>query len=155
MSSEKLVYLAGPISGLSYGQCTGWREEAMAALAQHGITGISPMRAKEYLSHLHDISSDGRDYAHLGVFATPRGVITRDRYDCMRCGVLLVNLLGAQRVSVGSVMEMAWADAKRTPIVCVMEREGNPHDHMMFTEVIGFRVETLEEALHVVKVILR
>jgi hypothetical protein len=39
-------------------------------------------------------------------------------------------------------------------LVCVMEKEGNPHDHPMITEAIGFRVETLDEALHVTEKVL-
>lgn len=150
----KTVYLAGPISGLSYRGCTEWRHAAAADLQAHGIAALSPMRGKEYLSHLEAISSDGRDYAHLGVLALPRGVMTRDRFDALRCDVLLVNLLGARHVSIGTVMEIAWADARRTPIVCAMEDTGNPHEHMMISEALGFRTPTLTEALHVVKAIL-
>jgi hypothetical protein len=36
--------------------------------------------------------------------------MTRDRFDATRCDVLLVNLLGAERVSIGTMMEVAWAD---------------------------------------------
>lgn len=151
----KTVYLAGPIGGLSYGECTDWRHDAIDVLAADGIVGLNPMRGKEYLSHLQSISSTGHEYAHLGVLALPRGVMTRDRFDATRCDVLLVNLLGAKRVSIGTVMEIAWADSRRTPIVCAMEKEGNIHEHMMISEAIGFRVPTLEEALYLVKAILR
>lgn len=147
---DKLVYLAGPITGLSYNGCTEWRQSAIEKLAQHGITGLSPMRAKEYLSHLEKISGTGKEYAHMGVFSTPKGIVTRDYYDCTRCDVLLVNLLGAKIVSIGTMAEIAWAWAKRTPIVLVMEAEGNPHEHMFVTEMAGFRVATLDEALDVV-----
>lgn len=150
----KTVYLAGPIAGLSYRGCTDWRHTAAADLHPHGIAALSPLRGKEYLAHLESISSDGKEYAHLGVLATPRGVMTRDRFDAMRCDVLLVNLLGAKKVSIGTVMEIAWADARRTPIVCAIEDTGNPHEHMMISEALGFRVTTLAEALHVVKAIL-
>ncbi|MGZ5095552.1 MAG: hypothetical protein ACXWCH_30925, partial [Burkholderiales bacterium] len=81
-------------------------------------------------------------------------VMTRDRFDATRCDVLLVNLLGTTRVSIGTVMEIAWADAKRIPIVVAMEPQGNPHEHMMIAEAIGFRVPTLDEALHIVKAII-
>jgi hypothetical protein len=79
--------------------------------------------------------------------------MTRDRFDATRCDVLLVNLLGAERVSIGTVMEIAWADLRRTPIVAVME-EGNVHEHGMVNEAIGFRVTTLDEALNIIKSIL-
>jgi hypothetical protein len=35
-----------------------------------------------------------------------------------------------------------------------MEPEGNPHEHMMLSEAIGFRVPSLEDAVHMIKAIL-
>ena len=37
------VYLAGPITGLTYEECVGWRERAKEELAKAGITAYSPM----------------------------------------------------------------------------------------------------------------
>ena len=149
------VYLAGPITGLKYGEATDWRHQVIDELYMIGIKAYSPMRGKEYLAKLEGaISGTGEEYAHLGVLSLPRGVMTRDRFDATRCDVLLVNLLGAKAVSIGSVMEIAWADAYRIPIVCVMEERGNPHEHMMIHEAIGYRVASLEAAVHVIKAVL-
>lgn len=150
----KSVYLAGPITGLSFGGCTDWREAVRRDLLNSDINGFSPMRAKEYLSALTTISGTGEEYAHMSVMSTSRGVITRDRYDSTHCDVVLVNLLGAERVSIGTMIELGWADSVRTPIVCAMEPKGNVHEHMMVSELIGFRVPTLEEAVDVIKSIL-
>lgn len=151
----RLVYLAGPITGLTYDDGQDWRVYASAHLRKSGISGLSPLRGKEYLRALNaPISGTGEEYAHMGVLSTPRGVMTRDRYDATRCDVLLVNLLGAKKVSIGTVMEIAWADLKRIPIVVAMEPEGNPHEHMMISEAIGYRVPSLDDALHVVRAIL-
>lgn len=151
---DRSVYLAGPITGLNFAGCTSWRNDVKAELEACGIRAFSPLRGKEYLAHLESLSGHGKEYAHLGVMSTPRGVMTRDRFDATRCGVLFVNLLGATAVSVGTVMEIAWADSRRTPIVCAMEDSGNPHEHMMINEAIGFRVATLEEAVHITKTML-
>lgn len=148
------VYLAGPITGLNFAGCTDWREYAIKELADVGIKGLSPMRAKDYLANIGVISGTGEEYAHLGPLSLPRGVMTRDRFDGTRCDVLLVNLLGAERVSIGTVMEIAWADACRTPIVCAIEESGNVHEHMMISEAIGFRATSLEQALHLVKAVI-
>ena len=40
-----LVYLGGPISGLSHSGCTEWRQYVIDNLPK-GIEGLSPMRAK-------------------------------------------------------------------------------------------------------------
>lgn len=150
----KQVYLAGPITGLSHKGCTEWRVYAKELFSEHQIKADSPMRGKDYLSHLESISGTGEEYAALGVFATQKGIMTRDYFDCTNCDVLLVNLLGAKAVSIGTVFEMAWAYMKRTPIVVVMEKEGNPHEHMFVREAIGFRVDNLDDAIDVVKSIL-
>lgn len=146
-----LVYLAGPITGCDYEGCTDWRETVKAALAPAAIKAVSPMRGKEYLKSIGTISGTGEEYAHLGPISLPRGVMTRDRWDATRCNVLLVNLLGASRVSIGTVMEIAWADLSRIPVICVMEDQGNPHEHMMISEAIGYRVNNMEQAVHIIK----
>lgn len=150
----KSVYLAGPISGLSFAGASDWRRHVRDELAKSGIDAFSPMRWKDYLAGFDVLSGHGREYSHLSPLSSPRGVITRDRFDATRCDVLLVNLLGATQVSIGTVMEIAWADLSRIPIVCAMEKEGNPHEHMMVAEAIGFRVDTLDAAIHCIRAIL-
>lgn len=147
----KTVYLAGPITGLTFTGGAEWRDQMIQDLAQIGVKGLSPLRAKEYLLDAGPLSAAG--YAARPL-SSSRGIMTRDRFDCTRCDVLLVNLLGAERVSIGTCMEIAWADAVRTPIVVAMEPHDNLHDHAMIQEAIGFRVPTLAEAFHVVRAIL-
>lgn len=152
----KTVYLAGPITGFTFGGCTDWRNYARDELEQVGIAGLSPMRGKEYLESIARdtvFSADGDKYSEQGVLSTNRGIMTRDRWDATRCDVLLVNFLGSQKASIGTCMEIAWADLKRIPIVCAME-EGDPHQHGMILEAIGYRVKTLDNALAVVKALL-
>jgi nucleoside 2-deoxyribosyltransferase len=145
------VYLAGPITGLDYKGATDWRAYAKQSLQDLGILALSPMRGKEYLAHVTKFTADGDEYRPFSVMSSNRGITTRDRWDATTCDVLLVNFLGARQVSIGTVMEIAWADAHRIPIVCCMEPEGNPHEHGMITEVIGFRCVTLDEGIHVIK----
>lgn len=147
---SKTCYLAGPITGLTFDGCTDWREFAVKELNTVGITGLSPMRAKDYLKNETFVGDEYQDT----VLSSSRGIITRDRWDTNRCDLILVNFLGAPRVSIGTVMELAWADACRTPSIVVMEPEGNLHEHSMLREVTGFRVETLEEGLEIAKAIL-
>ncbi len=63
-------------------------------------------------------------------------------------------MLSAQKVSIGTVMEIAWAKAFQIPVIVIMEKEGNLHDHPMIRDCIGFRVETLLEAIWLTKVLL-
>lgn len=146
----KSVYLAGPITGLSYNGCTDWREYADSKLKEWGFFGISPLRGKNYLS----LEKNILDQYEKIVLSTQKGITTRDRFDVNSCDVMLANLLGAQKVSVGTMIEYGWADAVRKPIITVIEKEGNIHDHSMLREITGYRVESLEEGLLVAKAIL-
>jgi nucleoside 2-deoxyribosyltransferase len=152
------VYLAGPITGLDHAGAVDWRNEVIADLCASGIKGLSPMRGKDYMSHVTEFTANGDEYEKLygvrNIMSTNRAIMTRDRFDATRCDALLVNFIGATRVSIGTCMEIAFADIKRIPIVCAMEPEGNHHQHGMIMEAIGFRVTTLAEAVHVVKVML-
>lgn len=145
-----LAYLAGPITGCTFNGATDWREFAKERLATVGIEGMSPMRGKDYLERETTI---GDSYEGV-VLSSQRGVMTRDFNDCKRADVLIVNFVGADRASLGTAMEIAWAFQNRTPIIAIMEEEGNIHDHAMIREAIGFRVKTIEEAVKIADVVL-
>ncbi len=152
--NRPLVYLAGPIANTQRAEAVGWRFEATNALRERNIEALSPMRAKERLAR-NDIGDNFHKYEDEGVFFTSRGIMTRDRNDVIRCDALLVNLLGARKLSAGTVMELAWADILRKPVVVAIEAEGNPHDnHPMIHEAIPFRVTSLDEAIDAVATIL-
>lgn len=144
-----LVYLCGPITGLSYEGATDWRGK-FRQFVSPAITLLSPMRGKDYLVKETSIAHSYEDIP----LSSARGIITRDYFDCKRCDLLVANLLGAKTVSIGSVMEIAWAKAFQIPVVVIMEKNGNLHDHPMINESTGFRVESLEAAAHVVNVLL-
>jgi nucleoside 2-deoxyribosyltransferase len=150
-----IVYLAGAIAGLSGREATDWRLTANYALQVRNIDVLDPMRAKQKLWEQSRISTDFRDYEQAGAFFTSRGIMTRDFNDVKRCDALLVNLLGLAKPSLGTIMELAWAYALQKPAVVAIEATGNPHDgHPMIFEAIPFRVETLDEAIDAVAVIL-
>lgn len=144
------VYLAGPISGCTYDQCTDWRARFAAELKSWGVEALSPMRGKDYLN-------DGKiiDGAYdQTILSNAQAILHRDFWDCCRSDVVLVNLLGAERVSIGTVMEIAFAHARQIPVVLLMEPKGNIHEHPMIQQAIAFRVETVDQALQTLYVIL-
>ena len=145
--SKPLVYLAGPITGTSYGECTDWRQYVQEQLAQNwNVAGMSPMRHKDYLLRETSMGDTYEDQ----VMSSQRGIFARDFWDADRCDALFVNLLGADRVSIGTVMEISWAWSARNPCVLVMENEGNPHEHAMLREACPFRVDTIDEGIQVI-----
>ena len=120
------VYLAGPISGYDYESVNDWRVFAAEELFNHGIKGFSPMRGKSYLSKEDVIQDSYEDHTMSSII----GINVRDFNDCKTADAILVNLLGAKKVSIGTCMEIAWARAFQIPVVIIMENE-NPHNHGM------------------------
>lgn len=149
----KTVYLAGPISGLTFDDADEWRIYAREMLRRQNIDGLSPLRGKAYLRALGSLTTQCLREGEAGIMSLPRSIMARDYYDALHCDVLLVNLLGAPRISIGTMMEVAWCYQARTPIVCCMEHD-NVHEHAMLSEAIDFRVSSLDEALAICVAIL-
>lgn len=147
----KSMYLCGPITGLSNATARfGWRAWVTEQLAGE-VDCLSPMRHYDHLARVAKLSQFGNPQ---NVLTSPRGLTTRDRFDTMRSDLLFCNLLDAEWVSIGSMIELGWADAARIPIIVVMEELDNPHDHAMVNEVTGFRCTTIAEGIEVAKAIL-
>lgn len=161
---NKVVYLAGPISGLTEKEATGWRQAAKAVLAPHGITCLSPLRANVHLRNneglldANDNLSDTQESVNSGcqilAMSTQRGVVERDKFDCVNADVILVNLLGSKKVSIGTMIEIGWANANGIPIILVIEEENNCHEHAFVRECSGFRTKSIDEGVAIVKAIL-
>jgi len=145
---EFLLYCAGPITGVSFGESTDWREIIAKKLPAH-VHAVSPMRGKKYLADEKNI----KDAYENHPLSSQKGITCRDRMDVMRCDAILVNFLGASKVSIGSVLEIAWADAWRKPIIIVMEK-GNIHDHAMIREMAGFITDNLDDAVKIATAVL-
>lgn len=143
-----LVYLAGSIRGLTVEEADGWREQATLTLERLGIGVLSPLRFKPFMPNAGVIESE---YPQT-VLGTAKGITARDRFDVMRCDALLANLSN-DRPSVGTMIELGWADAFRKPIVAVLT-EGGPNDHPMVREVVSFAVGSLPEAYEVLAALL-
>lgn len=160
---KPLVYLAGGITGLLYGEAVDWREYARDYLSNWGIRTASPMRFKNYLSSEKRIADVYEEHPLSSLI----GINLRDHNDVRRCDGVLVNFIGAKAVSIETCIEIGAAMALNKPIVVAMEppREvvdqwgddslvetfekrtvQNPHWHAM-VRASNLVVPTLEEAL--------
>lgn len=146
---SKLIYLCGPITELSYGGATDWRK-AIEKLLIPGIEVLSPLRGKDFLAKEAKVADC---YAEMPM-ATQRAITTRDRFDTMRADMIIANLLGAERVSIGSMIELGWADAQRIPIIGIMEPT-NLHDHSMVREILNWRVGSIEDAAGIANLVFQ
>ena len=143
------VYLAGPIAGLTYGQAVDWRTLVSSSLNSNKTECLDPLRGKSYLASMGAISPG--EYSQP--LSTSKAITRRDMFDTLRATCLFVNLLESKRVSIGTVMEIAWAYQNQIPTVVVMEK-GNLHEHAMIEEASTYVVETLEEGVEVTKFLL-
>ena len=113
-----LVYLSGPISGLSYDDATKWRRIIADTLDVFDIKSLNPMRFKEVLSEEPILGAEV--VAKHGIKAMD--IFTRDYCDVVKCDVILVNL--TQRIdSIGTIMEIGWARALHKFIILVTTKE--------------------------------
>jgi nucleoside 2-deoxyribosyltransferase len=153
------VYLSGPITGLTYDNAVGWTDYAKEKLwysngpesTETGIVGYKPLRGKKSLSSSNPLPSIVKSSNPL---TTNKAILNRDKYDVMSCDCVLANLLGAKRVSIGTVAEIAWAHFLQKNIILVMEYEGNVHEHAFVLEMATHRTDNLNEAIQIVKAIL-
>lgn len=143
-----LIYLSGPITGLTYGDAQRtWRQEAKIILERHGHNTVSPLRCQD---HRDADGVIGSDKLPPGPHTTPKGITLRDLWDTERSDVLFCNLLGAKRVSIGSVGELFRANVRRPQIIVLgMENSGNPNDHAMVRTVSAMVVPTFEKMIEV------
>lgn len=143
------IYLAGPITGLTYEESEQWRDQ-FKKLVHPTIKCYSPLRGKGYLKK-HGKLDGAYDEFPL---STSKGLTARDRYDCTHADVVVFNLLNASRISIGTMIEFGWADAHNIPTVAIME-PSSIHNHPMVEAIVNFRVTSLVDAAHIVNIILK
>lgn len=139
---DLMVYLAGPMTGMTIEHVTTWRKLAESALEEAGFTVLDPARGLMFLKP-EEVVKD----AYEDEFTENKHVVfERDKFDSTRADILFVNLKHAHRVSIGTMMEMAWAHLAGRFVVTVIEKEGNPHMHAFVREASSIMFTDPEEA---------
>lgn len=161
----KRVYLAGPIAGLTYEEATlSWRDKVAKALdgyhlsdkgtipsLQEGIQTFSPMRGKIFLKGTGE--AIGKQGYEQHPMSSMQGIIGRDRNDVMNCDLVFMNVYGAEKVSIGTTVELGWADAFRKPVVLILN-EGGVHDHAFYKGLATYVCNSLEQGIQCAKALL-
>jgi hypothetical protein len=140
---SKLLFLAGPLTGISYKEAVEWRQYVESKMPKD-ILAFSALRGKPHVVK-ETVLKD--EYAGHPL-SSSRGIITRDRNDVSRADAVLFNLLRAKRVSIGTTMELAWANLLRIPTIVVIE-PGNIHMHAFVKETSDFVTDNLDEAIEI------
>ena len=149
---EKRIYLAGPITGLSYTEATEWRNEFKRKIEDSSnkrIVCYSPMRNTEYLSKETALEKAYNDK----VLSSSKAILAKGYNDAINADVVVVNFLNSSKVSIGTVMEIAWAKHLKIPIVLIID-EDNIHTHPMINESADFLVNNIVDAMYVCETLL-
>lgn len=150
----KRIYLCGQITGASYDEARwGWRARVGALLEDSDIKVISPMRRID--ENRDDVDSISPHGLRGSVLQSAKGLTACDKFDLKRSDLVFANLVmnNPAKISVGSMIELGWADALGIPVVAVLP-EGNAHDHAMVRELITWRCTTMEQAIEVTRAVL-
>lgn len=150
----KYVYLAGPITGLSYGETVDWRGDVSSKFAP-GIIGVSPMRVKEFLAKKKKI---GHSYPEDAIMGAARAICTRDKYDCTHADAVLAWFpkWAAEKsgtISVGTIKELGWASASNVPTVIVTD-DKRMYGHPLIEGDMGWILPTLDDGVAAINALL-
>lgn len=148
---KRFIYLAGPISGVSYNEAMNWREYVSNKF-NSGIFAVSPMRLKEFLRGVESIDHSYPEE----LMSNTKSIYSRDFYDCAHCDILFVYLpreLNERRPSIGTLVELGWASARDIPVVLVTD-DDNYKNHPLVYELASWVVDTLDEGVEIVNGVL-
>lgn len=151
------AYLSGPITGKTYEEArNGWRKEFDTKMADKGLAGgsyhtmLSPMRHE---GHLAEVKGPLEKQYPDNLFSRPKMIVAKDFLDIKMSDIIVVHLLDAVKVSIGTMVELGYAKALGKTIVTIMQ-PGNMHEHPFVTEVSDAVVENLDDAVAIVDSLL-
>jgi nucleoside 2-deoxyribosyltransferase len=137
------VYIAIPISGRSYDEVTAEIFRIKDFLECLGYKVFHPLSAKGYLRTEVNFKKDG--YGNPP--STNHAIFERDRWMIEQSDIVLMNLTDATAVSIGCMMELAWASMLGKQTIVAMDEE-NIHRHAFVLEAADIVFPTMGEAVH-------
>jgi nucleoside 2-deoxyribosyltransferase len=136
MSSNKIVYLAGNIAGLTYEDAIAWRTTAAQKLESHGYICLDPMRDKQHLSG----SIVG--FTHNSQNCSAEEIFKRDIDDVNRANIVLANI---STFSIGTAFELGYAYSLGK--IIVVAASGAVLDHPFLTESANYYTPDLDAGI--------
>lgn len=137
------IYLAGPISGKGYDEVVDKYKEVSPILIHMGYKVLCPMVGKKHLRNETDFQAHGFKYP----VSSNHAIFERDKWMVDQCDIVLCDLSpSGDRVSIGSIMELAWASMLGKHTLVVMQ-EGNIHRHAFVIEAADIVFEVRDDAL--------
>lgn len=151
------VYLSGPITGLDYANARyGWRKEFLEGL-DPGIQVLSPMRHEGHLAEMKTAMSvealRAFEKEKNHIFSHPKMIVSKDMLDVEQSDLVIVNMLGATKVSQGTIWEMGYAKGKGKQIILITDRM-DPHTSPFVFESANVIVDNLRDAIMITNSLL-
>ncbi len=138
-----VVYLGGPITGITYERANGWREKVSAALDSYGFECLSPMRRYKHTGICYTNNDPIPRLSKNTLDAT--GAMEGDLADIQAADYVLINFLDSIYPSIGSLVELGYAAALSKKIIAVLQPD-DPHDHIFVTG-LSLVVTSLDAAI--------
>lgn len=138
-----IIYLAGPISGKGYDEVVDLYKQKSELLKNVGYDVLCPMTGKTYLRNELDFKAHG--YEKFPV-SSNHAIFERDKWMVSKSDIILADLSNSgDRVSIGTMMELAWAAMLGKHTIIVLPKE-NIHRHCFVLESGDIIFENLDEA---------
>lgn len=145
------IYLAHPITGLSFNKVEEYYVKKYDDLTRFGYTVFFPMVAKRYLSDEKEMKAESYDNYPL---STNHAIIERDRWMVLQSDVIYVDFCFTKRVSIGCCMELGWGHDHAKHTIISMEKN-NVHSHAFVIEAADVIFPTEEEATKYLKKLIQ
>jgi nucleoside 2-deoxyribosyltransferase len=144
-----LVYLSGPITGEHFDKANNWRDDLSRKLYNQSygsIETLSPLRGPTDLPEDAPLEQNYENNPLTSI----HGIMRRDFNDTVRSDLVIVNFNEAKKVSIGTVMEVAWAYYNdSTPVIIINNKENDLHSHIMLEEWAVAIVPDIDTAVKV------
>lgn len=146
------IYIGGRISGTTYDECVEYFNQTKDELEFAGFKVLSPMTAKAALR----VNYKDRELPTSGYTeptSTNHAIFERDQWCVRQCDIFYLNLMATQvdqHVSIGGIMELAWAALLGKHTVVSLPAD-NIHRHAFVLEGADIIYPTHEEAMEYLK----
>jgi len=136
------IYCAHPICGLQAEEIIKYYDEVVERLSDFGYEVFHPIVEKGYMRNEVKFKAEGFG----DPVSTNHAISERDKWMVMNCDILFLNLLGTKTISIGCVMELAWAQILNKHTIVVMEKD-NIHRHAFVLEAADVVFEDYDDAI--------
>lgn len=139
------VYCAHPITGLEWAEVIEYYANIQQRLKEIGFNVLHPMTGKSAL-HTEVKNKKFQATGNQSPVATDHAIFERDRWMVRNCDILYLDLSHTDKVSIGCMMELAWASMLDKYTVVVLPK-GNLHRHAFVLEAADIILEDCDAAI--------